>query len=182
METNLFNEYDHEAKLRRDVYFTIDRHGNWYFHGSQNPGPMKRTSLVKLFADKGLKKKDRCYVLSSPFESYLVDVEDVPFIVTEFRVLEDEKAQTLIELKTNIGDTIQLGQTHSLELRPNKLAREKLPYVEVKDGLWARLNRPVRYDLIDRALRQRGDIKPGERLYLTSGGSAHPLAEWDETP
>ncbi len=81
MDLNRYKDYDHEDKLDRDIHFTIDHNGVWYYHGESSPGPMKRAALVKLFSDKALKEKEGRFFLSTPYESYEVDVEDVPFMI-----------------------------------------------------------------------------------------------------
>jgi len=115
--------------------FKIDRNGNWFHKGEQ----IKREALAKLFADRALKiDENGNYWLQTPYEKYSVDVEDVPFIVLDY----EEEGDT-ITFRTNMNETIELGKAHPLELRAG------LPYIEIRDGLFARINRAVFYNLVE---------------------------------
>lgn len=169
-------KYDHEKKLENDIHFTIDRNGVWYFHGESNPGPMRREALVKLFADKALKFQDGKYVLATPFESYDVEVEDVPFIVTGF----EEKEDGSINLTTNIGDEIELSEQHKIYLRQPDFVDIDLPYIDIRENMPARLSQTVRDYFIDQALKQDSDLEEGDTLFLDVNGVKHPIAKWVE--
>ena len=169
-------EYDHKSKLEHDIHFTIDQNGSWYFHGGKNPGPMHREALVKLFADKALKFKDGKYFLATPFESYEVDVEDVPFMIVDF----EETEQGEIKLFTNIGDEITLNKERKIFLRAPAFTDIELPYIEVRKGLNARLSQRVRDAFIEKALEQNNDLEEGDILFFNLNDVMHPIAKWDE--
>lgn len=123
-------------------FFRIDAEGGWHHDGA----PIRRAALAKLFADKGLRVDEAGrYWLQSPFEQYPVEVEDVPFIITEYR----EEAAGM-DLVTNMQEIVPLGVDHRLELRFSAARRMDLPYVHVRDGLYARLGRNVYHDLAQR--------------------------------
>ena len=176
MDLRRFKTYDHEDKLQNDIHFTIDHNGNWYFHGSQNPGPMKREALVKLFADKALKYEDGKYFLKTPFESYEVDVEDVPFLILGF-----EEREGGIFLISNIGETVRLDEDHKLFLQVPPFSDLHLPYIQLDSGMVARLSPEVRDNFIDMALQQDSqDIQDKDALYLQLNGVDHPLGLWED--
>lgn len=111
--------------------FKIDRNGVWHHEGS----PIKRKALARLFSDRALKIDEAgCYWLQTPYEKYPVEVEDVPYIVVDY----EEQGDKLV-FRTNMDETTE----KPLELR------NEIPYVEVRDGLYARINRAVYYNLIE---------------------------------
>lgn len=111
--------------------FRIDRNGQWYHEGA----PIKREALAKLFSDRALKidEDGNCW-LSTPFEKYPVEVEDVPYVAVDY---EEESGK--ITFRTNMDETTD---------KPIEM-RGEIPYVEVRDGLYARISRSVYYNLID---------------------------------
>lgn len=111
--------------------FKIDRDGTWHHEGA----PIKREALAKLFSDRALKIDDGGnYWLQTPFEKYAVEVEDVPFVVVDY---EEENGK--LTFRTNMNETTD----KPLEMR------DEIPYVEVRGGLYARINRAVYYNLIE---------------------------------
>ena len=135
-----FNEQPADFKITRD--------GTWYHDGA----PIKREALAKLFADRALKiDEGGNYWLQTPFEKYPVDVEDVPFVIVDYDGLD---------LRTNMNEHVMLGSETVWELR------DGIPYVEVRDGLFARLGRAVLYNLI----QEYGEA-------ITVGEQAFPLGE-----
>ncbi len=122
--------------------FKIAYDGTWFHEG----GRIERAALAKLFSDRALKIDEQgLYWLATPFEKYPVEVEDVPYVIVEFT----EKPEGL-DLTTNMGETVQLGPDHPLELRPDRKTGQVLPYVHIRAGLYARLGRPVYYHLVEK--------------------------------
>ena len=143
--------------------FRIDYNGQWYHEGA----PIKRAALAKLFSDRALKKDEQGnYWLQTPFEKYPVEVEDVPFLIIDFE--QEEEGFTL---KTNMDESVPVGKDHPLFLR----GEESLIYIDVRDGLHARLNRFVRESLIKAAMVQ-AKIDKGI-LWLYSYGVDHPVGK-----
>jgi hypothetical protein len=135
--------------------FRIARDGTWFHNGA----PIKRDALAKLFSDRALKIDEQGnYWLATPFDKYPVVVEDVPYIIVDYT----ETPEGLI-LKTNMEEMVELGPEHPFELR------EGIPYIEVRNRLFARLSRSVYYNLVER-------FGP----YVESRGMSHPLGELSE--
>ena len=136
-----------------DYPFKITADGTWHYQGS----PMRRQAMVKLFAGILRKAADGTYWLVTPVEQARIEVEDVPFTITELAVAGEGEGQ-LIELVTNLEERFALDAAHPLRLGP--AAEDKgggaIPYVTVRDGLEARISRAVFYDLVDLA-ETRGD-------------------------
>ena len=111
--------------------FRIDRNGQWYHEGA----PIKRERLAKLFSDRALKiDEDGKYWLQTPFEKYPVEVEDVPYVVVDY-----EGSRENLVFRTNMEETTD----KKIEMRG------EIPYVEVRDGLYARINRATYYNMIE---------------------------------
>ncbi len=122
--------------MSQKVDFKIAYDGTWFHEG----GAIKREALAKLFSDRALKIDEQGqYWLSTPFEKYPVEVEDVPYVIVDFE--EEDGALTL---RTNMNESFSLNANSAWELR------EGIPYVEVRNGLYARLGRSVYYNLVER--------------------------------
>lgn len=135
--------------------FKITYDGTWYHDGAR----IQREALARLFSDRALKiDKDGRYWLQTPFEKYPVEVEDVPYVIVDYEIKE-----SAVDFKTNMDEIIELGPDHPLELRND------IPYIEVRNGLYARLSRSVYYNLVEQA----GEV-------LASRGANYPLGVRDE--
>lgn len=131
------------AQPTEKALFRIDYDGVWFHDGAV----IKRHALAKLFADKGLRiDSEGQYWLSSPEEKYPVEVADVPFVIVDYDIRPGE-----IDLVTNMGDIVPLGPDHILELRSEPQGGVMVPYIEIRKGLYARLSRPVFYNLVEKA-------------------------------
>jgi hypothetical protein len=134
--------------------FKIAYDGTWYHDGA----PIRRAALARLFAGRALKVDEAGrYWLQTPFEKYPVTVEDVPFVIVDYEVKGGD-----IDFRTNMDETVELGPGHGLELR------DGIPYIPVRDGLYARLGRSVYYNLVETF----GGI-------IRSRGTEHVLGETD---
>lgn len=142
----------------KEADFRIDFNGRWFHGGAE----IKRHELARLFATKGLRTDGQgVYWLQSPEEHYPVTVEDVPFIVVDYDIHNAGKDQS-IDLKTNMDHVVTLGPDKVLELRRG------IPYIQVKNGLYARFSRSVFYNLVREA---EGEMV----LTLRSSGMDHIL-------
>ncbi len=122
-----------------DIDMRIARDGTWFYNGSQ----IQRPAMVQLFA-RLLRRDGERYFLVTPIEKVGITVEDVPFIAVEMTVTDDP-IQTLT-FRTNVGDVITANADHPLRLETD-LAGGFIPYVEVRDRLFARLSRELARNL-----------------------------------
>ncbi len=129
-----------------DLDMRIDAEGRWFHEGSE----IKRKGLVQLFASVLLKEGED-YFLVTPIEKARIQVEDVPFLVVEYQ----HSGNDLI-FRTNLDDLIELSREQPIELRQNQLG--ELPYIKVRDELWARFNRNVYYQLIEEAQERESGL------------------------
>ena len=138
--------------------FKIAYDGTWFHNGAI----IKRDALAKLFSDRALKIDDEGrYWLQTPFEKYEVMVEDVPYIVVDY-----DEGDGDLKFTTNMGESMVLSKDHPLELRIDKKSGDTLPYILVRNGLYARLGRSVYYNLVE---RYGAEIK--------MNGQSYPLGE-----
>ncbi|MBU2713234.1 DUF1285 domain-containing protein [Zooshikella harenae] len=139
-----------------DSDMRIDWHGTWYYRDS----PIQRPALVRLFS-RVLRREGQGYVLVTPVEKLMIEVEDVPFIAVIMDNQLDDSIQH-INLTTQTGDCCQLSTLTGWEIHTGQ-HDEEIPYVEIRDDLWARVHRNVFYQLI--ALGEEHIINNGQRLF-----------------
>ncbi len=121
----------------------IARNGTWYHQGSA----FTRPALVKLLASI-LKREGDDYFLVSPVEKWRIDVEDAPLLAIACDVVVREGRQALI-FTTATEDTVVADADHPIRVEINDDTGEPSPYIEIRDGLEARMNRAVYYQLAD---------------------------------
>jgi hypothetical protein len=126
-----------------DLDMRIARDGTWFYRGS----PIGRIKLVKLFASVLRREQDGSYWLITPAERGRIEVEDVPFLAVALTLRGDGREQQLI-FRTNLDDIVTAGSDHPLRVE-TATSGEPAPYILVRDGLEARLTRPVFYDLVE---------------------------------
>ena len=108
--------------------------------------------LVKLFASV-LKRENGRYYLVTPAEQLQIQVDDVPFLATLLDVVEEGSTRFLV-FATNVGDKVICSDQHPLRTRSLNDAR--VPYIDVRDGLEARVSRSVYYQLGDLCEERNG--------------------------
>ncbi|HWB48171.1 MAG TPA: DUF1285 domain-containing protein [Stellaceae bacterium] len=158
-----------------DLDMKIARDGTWFYRGS----PIARQPLVKLFASVLRREADGSYWLVTPVERGRVTVEDAPFIAVEVNT-EGAGRDRRLTFRTNLDEIVAAGPAHPLRIAAAANG-EPEPYLLVRPGLEARLNRPVFYELVDLADAERGDA--GGPFGLWSDGVFFDLGDpEDETP
>lgn len=118
-----------------NIDMRIKRDGTWFYNGT----PILRTAMVQLFS-RILRKEGDAYFLVTPAEKIGITVEDVPFIAVEM-----SNTSGVLSFRTNVGDTVITGTDQPLYFQTDD--DTFTPYVEVRDGLRARLNRALARDL-----------------------------------
>ena len=154
-----------KLNLCGDIGLKIGADGTWYYQG----GPIARKGLVKLFASVLRLEDDGRYYLVTPVEKVPIAVDAMPFIAVEMRREGSGQSQTL-SFRSNVDDVVTAGPNHALgfEAGPNG---SFTPFVMVRDGLKARLARPVYYELAALAVEAPSAEGPG----VWSGGQFFPF-------
>lgn len=141
----------------------IARDGTWFHQGS----PIGRAAMVRLFSTILRREPDGRFVLVTPVEKLDIDVEDAPFIGVEL-LSEGDGADRKLALRLNTGDPVTIGPDHPLRVEQREDGPH--PYVAVRSGLDALVNRSVYYELVSLALAEESDP-----IGLWSGGMFFPL-------
>ncbi len=155
--------------VTRDIDMRIARNGDWYYQGSL----IQRDRMVKLFSTV-LRVDDGETYLVTPQERLRIDVEDAPFIATlvEKRGTADE--QTLV-FTTNVDDKVIADADHLITVRYDQPDGEPSPYVEVRDSLYALINRSAYYELaewVEQRDDQIGVVSSGIFMKLSDAGNS----------
>ena len=146
-----------------DLDIRIARDGSWHYLGT----PFNRFELVKLFASI-LKLEDGKYFLVTPVEKVGITVEDAPFVAVDFEAAGQGRDQQ-ITFTTNIGDTAAAGSDHPVRVERDSASGEPAPYVMIRAGLEALIDRKSFYRLVE--LGEHHDGWFG----VWSGGAFFPL-------
>ncbi|MFN7052977.1 MAG: DUF1285 domain-containing protein [Gemmobacter sp.] len=145
----------------------IARDGTWFHEGT----PIGRAPLVKLFAGI-LKLEEGRYYLVTPVEKLGIQVEDAPFVAVDFSVSGEGDSQE-ITFTTNVGDEAVAGAEHPIRVTRDAETGEPSPYVMIRRGLEARIDRKSFYRLVD-----MGETAPHEGadwFGVRSGGLFFPM-------
>ncbi len=121
-----------------EIDIVIRRDGTWFHEGT----PIGRPGLVQLFASILKREGDR-YFLVTPVEKVGLQVEDAPFVAIDFEV-----AGGVITFTTNVDDTVVAGPDNPIRVEMSE-GGEPAPYVMVRAGLEALIDRKSFYRLVD---------------------------------
>ena len=135
-----------QPTVQKDMGLRISRDGAWHYLGS----PIARPSLVHLLS-RVMKREGKDFFLVSPVEKLRIAVEDAPFLAVELECSGESQSQRLI-FRTNVDDVVIAGKAHPIWVNEDPLSGEPAPYIEVRDGLWALINRSVYYELAERVI------------------------------
>ncbi|MCP1471338.1 hypothetical protein J3E64_003045 [Sphingobium sp. OAS761] len=146
-----------------DSDMRIARDGTWFHQGS----PIGREAMVRLFSTILRREPDGSHVLVTPVEKLSIAVEDAPFVAVELKS-EGHGRQRALAFRLNSGDLIAAGPDHEIWVRETPDGPH--PYLHVRRGLEALVNRSVYYELMNLALDEGG-----EQIGLWSNGAFFPL-------
>lgn len=123
--------------------------GKWFHQG----GEITRPAMIRAFSSLLRRDADGSHWLVTPQQKLSIEVADAPFVAVEMQNEGSGQARNLA-FRLNSDDLVVAGPDHILELNNG------LPYLNVRGGLWAKLNRQVYYDLAEIALEENPE-KPG---------------------
>jgi hypothetical protein len=126
-----------------DLDMRIARDGTWFYQGT----PIGRPGLVRLFASI-LKREGDSYFLVTPVEKVGITVEDAPFVAVDFDLAEGPEGP-VITFRTNVEDTVTAGPDHPIRCPRDPATGEPAPYVHIRRGLEARIDRKSFYRLAE---------------------------------
>jgi len=126
-----------------DLDIRIARDGTWFYLGT----PIGRKPLVRLFSTI-LKREGERYFLVTPVEKVGITVEDAPFVAVDFDV-EGTGRDQAITFHTNVGDSVCAGPQTPIRVVRDEVSGEPSPYVMVRGGMEALIDRKSFYRLVD---------------------------------
>ena len=150
-----------------DLDMRIARDGTWFYLGT----PIGRAAMVRLFSSILKREGDR-FFLVTPVEKVGITVDDAPFVAVDFTAEGSDRDQRLTFL-THVGDEVTAGPEHPIRSERDPATGEPSPYVRVRRGLEALIDRKSFYRLADLLAEEEmgGTLQSG----LWSGGAFVPL-------
>ncbi len=134
-----------------DIDIRIARDGRWFHEGT----PIRRERMVKLFSTILRKDDDGEFYLVTPVEKMRIRVDDAPFVAVDLDAAGSGREQVLV-FTTNVGDQVVADEQHPLRVVEDAQTGEPSPYVMVRAGLEALINRPTFYRLAECMQEQQG--------------------------
>jgi hypothetical protein len=132
-----------------DIDIVIKKNGLWFHEGT----PIGREALVRLFSTV-LRKDPDGFHLVTPVEKMKITVEDAPFIAIRVDQIGD-----VLKFTTNVGDVVEAGPENAIRVEMDAATGEPRPYLHVRRGLEALINRPVFYELVEMAEAHDGEYR-----------------------
>lgn len=150
-----------------DLDMVIKRDGTWFYQGT----PIGRPALVRLFASI-LRKDGEAYFLVTPVEKVGITVEDAPFVAVDAEVV-GQGAEQQLTFFTNVEDQVTAGPDHPIRVERDPDTGEPAPYVHIRRGLEALIDRKTFYRLVD--IGQHAEHGDESWFGLWSGGQFFPI-------
>ena len=150
-----------------DLDMRIARDGTWFYLGT----PIGRAPLVKLFSSI-LKLEGGKYYLVTPVEKVGITVEDAPLLAVDFEVTGEGAAQE-IRFFTKTEDEVVASAENPIRVVRNPETGEPSPYVHVRAGLEALIDRKSFYRLVE--LGTQETLDGSDWFGLWSGGQFFPV-------
>jgi uncharacterized protein len=131
--------------------------------------------LVKLFSSVLERDGEGAFFLSTPAERGRITVEDAPFVGVEL-MCEGAGREQVLSVRTNVDEIVTIAAGHALRIARGERGDPR-PYVHVRNGLEARLLRPVFYELVELGREERA----GDTVLfgVWSKGEFFPLGRLD---
>lgn len=129
-----------------DSEMRIASDGKWFHQG----GEITRPAMIRAFSSLMRRDADGQHWLVTPQQKLSIIVDDVPFIAVELQSEGRGQARSLA-FRLNTDDLVFADGEHPIEVR------DGLPYLHVRGGMWAKLARPVYYELANLALAENAD-------------------------
>ncbi|MFV0360649.1 DUF1285 domain-containing protein [Tropicimonas sp.] len=157
-----------------DIDMEIRRDGTWFYMGT----PIGRPALVRLFSSI-LRKDGEAFFLVTPVEKVGIRVVDAPFVAVDAELAGDGPERT-ITFTTQVGDTVTAGPDHPIRVLRAPGSGEPSPYVHVRAGLDALIDRKTFYRLVEWG---ELDTHEGESWFgVRSGGAFFPIIPAADLP
>jgi hypothetical protein len=123
--------------------------------------------MVRAFSTLLRHDQEGCWLVT-PQEKLSITVEDVPFLAVELQ-MKGKNRDASLAFRLNSDDVVIAGPDHGIMLRPYNGIN--VPYVHVREGLWARVSRSVHVEMMELAL-----LYDANKPQLWSQGMRFPMA------
>jgi uncharacterized protein len=147
-----------------DSEMRIAADGRWFHQG----GEISRPAMIRAFSSLLRREANGSYWLVTPHEKLRITIDDAPFIAVELRP-EGSGQNARLAFRVNTDDLVIAGPENRIETRLYDGA--DVPYLLVRNGLWARASRALYYEMAELALANNSN-PPG----LWSNGVFFPMA------
>ena len=124
-----------------------------------------------------LKIEDGKYFLVTPVEKVGIQVDDAPFIAVDFNevITQGEKA---LEFETNVGDQVVASNENPIRVERDAITDEPAPYIHIRNGLDALIDRKTFYRLID--IGQHRNHENEDWFGIISASTFFPIIKSEE--
>ena len=152
-----------------DSAMEIRADGSWYHEG----GRINRPAMVRLFSTILRRETDGSHVLVTPAEKLAIAVEDTPFRAVEMKSEGKGRARKLI-FRLDTADLVMAGPDHPLSFGRDPDRPDPRLHVRgvIGNGLDARIDRALYYEIVEMALADGGDPPA-----IWSDGARFPLVD-----
>lgn len=152
-----------------DSFMEIRADGSWFHEG----GRINRPAMVKLFSTILRREPDGSHVLVTPAERLSIAVEDTPFRAVEMKSEGKGTARKLV-FRLDTDDLVMAGADHPLSFGSDADSPDPRLHVRgmVGNGLEARIDRALYYEIVDMALAEDADAPA-----IWSNGTRFPLVD-----
>lgn len=157
-----------------DIDMRIARDGTWFYLGT----PIGRPAMVKLFSQI-LRREGDLYFLVTPVEKVGIVVDDAPLFAIDFDV-SGAGTDQILHFVTLTGDTVAASAQDPIRIVIDPDTGEPAPYVHIRSGLEARLDRKTFYRMID--LGAHAPHKGRSWFGIWSSGAFFPIIPSSELP
>lgn len=145
--------------LSGDIDIRIASDGSWYHEGE----PIRRESIVRVFASILRREEDGEYYLVTPVEKWRIQVDAHALVVTDIDLSANDGIPTLTAT-LNTGRQLEVNREHRVFLDP---AHGNACCMRARHGLSAMFTRAAWYRLAELA-DENGEVESaGERFALT---------------
>src|SRR5262249_40207479 len=128
------------------------------------------------------------YFLVTPVEKCGLVVEDAPFLAVEMRIQPETSGSHtpdhgrtsghMLCFRTNVDEWITCDRDHPLRFEPEPATGGLKPYLHVRRNLWAKVRRPLFYDLVE--LGEEREVAGAPMFGVVSAGEFFAMAPADE--
>lgn len=126
-----------------DIDMRIARDGTWFHEGT----PIGRPGMVKMFSSILKREGDR-YFLVTPVEKVGIVVDDAPFLAVDFTA-EGAGPDQRLTFHTKTDEDVLAGPDHPIRVSRDPVTGEPSPYVHVRAGMEALIDRKTFYRLVE---------------------------------